>query len=190
MVLPVGRRSVRPANGAVALPGETGVAPRRRPAAAPSADEVLGLVVPDRHVGAGAENEPAGKPRLPFGPRSGARVLQIPRASAPAPFGTEVPIQVDAAAVHTETEPPARPDSGCGRSTDRARGCAPRASRLVISMPSHSLPWMQPTTRIASWARDVAVAVHANRPPARSARARRATPEGLHRRRRGQERGG
>jgi hypothetical protein len=165
VVLPVGRRPVRPANGAVPLPGEAGVAPRHRAAAAPGADDILRLVVPDRHVGPGPENEPPGKPRLPLGPGSRARVLRIPRASAIPPFRPEVSVEVDAAAVHAEAEPLSVRVQAVDDPEVEADGMRP-PRQSPRDLDALALVPVDATDREDSpWAGEVAIAVHANRPP-------------------------
>ena len=165
MVLPVGRRSVRPANGAVPLPGQTSVAPRRRPAAAPGADDVLRLVIPDRHVGPDPEDEPAGEPSLSLGPGPRARVLRVPPEPALTPFGAEVPVEVDTAAVHAEAEAaPVRVQAVNDPEVEPRRMWPLRQSpRDLDALALVPVDAADDEHRLR--AREVAVAVRANRPP-------------------------
>jgi hypothetical protein len=165
VVLPVGRSPVRPADGAVLLSGEAGIASCRSAAAAPGADDVLRLVVPDRHVGPGPEHEPPGKPRFPLGPGSRARVLGIPAASALPPFRAEVPVEVDPAAVHAEAEPPSVRVQAVDDPEVEARGMRP-ARELPRDLDALALVPVDATDgEDRPRAREVAVAVHVNRPP-------------------------
>ena len=107
VVLPVRRRPVRPANGAIRLARETGVAPSLGAAPAPRAHERLRLVVPDRHVRPDALDQPSGQPRLALGPGPRPGVLGIPAAPDRDPLGAEVAVEVDAASVQADAEPSA-----------------------------------------------------------------------------------
>jgi hypothetical protein len=105
VVLPVGGRPGRPADGAVRLPRQTRVAPGGGAAPAPRAHDRLRLVVPDGHVGPHPPDQVACDPSLPLGPRPRSRVLRVPPLADRDPLGAEIAVQVDAAGVLPDAEP-------------------------------------------------------------------------------------
>src|SRR4051794_5092141 len=97
VVLPVRARPVRPADAGEPQARGAGVDTGRRDARAPGADEILGLVVPDRELGADPQDQRTGQARLALGERVRARILGPARAGPPA--GGEAPVEVDAVRV-------------------------------------------------------------------------------------------
>jgi hypothetical protein len=82
MVLPIRGRPGRPADRPIGKTGETGITSPGVDALPPRANERLGLVEPQRHVGLDPEDEPARDPRLGLGERPWAGVLRVPALTA------------------------------------------------------------------------------------------------------------
>ena len=150
MVLPVGGGAGEPGQAAERQADQLRVAAGGGDALAEGADEVGGLVEPDRDLRVDALDQVAGDPRLGLGERVRAGVLGVAAPSDRLPAGGEVAIQVDTVGV---TRVPACSPSGF-RSwiTQRlARVSKFPSSCCVTAMPALSVPWMQPTTRIVRW---------------------------------------
>ena len=144
MVLPVRRRSARPADGAESHPGEARVSSRGRHARPPRANQRLRLVEPDRDRGPDPADESSGGARLRLRERPRPRVLRVSGAAAGPPLGREVAVEVDASGVLSPSEGEAvRVEVGDDPEIDRGEE---RARMRVTAVPAHSFPWMQPTT--------------------------------------------